>query len=1231
MLVSADQPRALPPTDIKAHEEFEVKLVYSVPKGEQGSWISLTTDHRGRLIASNENGSIFRLTLDDEGHLEKVETLDVPRAAAHGLLFAYDSLYVSVNRRPPNETFPNGIYRYRDTDGDDHFEEFLLLKELHGAGEHGPHGLRLGPDGLIYVVAGNATKLPRPIDPQSPHRNWADDLLITPPSENRSLPGGWVARTDRNGESWQLICGGLRNSYDIDFNLDGELFTSDADSESDIGTGWYRPTRVNHIISAAEFGWRYDSGEWAHHGKWPAHYPDSLGSVVDFGVGSPTGITFGTGAKFPTKYQRALFSGNWAGGRIYAVFMQPNGSSYTATFETFISGKPLPVTDIVINNDGAMYFITGGRSAQTGLYRVRYVGSEPTAPADPVNDPLAGKARQHRRHLESYHGKQNPMAIDSAWPYLASTDRALRYAARIAIEHQRVELWQDRALAEQRPVPSIEALLALTRSGDSSLQGAVIECLNKLPLFQLSEEQMLAALRVYALALVRLTNSDSANSDSVMRRLRPFFPGLSEATNQDLCRLLVYLRDPEVIDASLQQLRIATTQGSQMYYTFALSDLKQGWTLDQRRSFFNWLNLADQNYLSGAGELERPELDDRFTKLIGECRDRVVEQLDTEERFALMDVIEDHHRTNVSQRASTRRPIFNWQMADLIPDLQRLEAGRSLKSGKQAYLATQCDKCHRFGSDGSGTTGPDLTGVGNRFTPFYLLESLLLPSKVIPDTFQNSMITTDDGRVITGRIINDDGQTLAVRTHPFARELTHILVAKIEHQTPAPISEMPQGLINVLTKDEILDLIHYLRSGNDLKNNKRDLEKNKWLQATAYAVPKQTAPDGEGYFSIVEGQNRRLYIGTHANAVNSWLVTFDPALKTMEIAVDTHQAIGTDAKGFAAQAKIHTRNNVGKQTGKIYFGTKQGYPTQGETREDYLGGYPMVYDPKTGQVKVYPIPIPHHGINSIAPDETRGIAYLSTCADHRPGPGENAIFLVLDLETGKYRELMDTQHFYGFIVVDYLGRAYHPILGGDIARYDPRTKTLERLRQTIDGQPPSAASRLALVPKPTPINWDITPDGKTLYAQPMSGNALYAYDLTTTGNTLPGRYLGELIPGAQSTDCRALCVGPTGTAWCAVTEHAAGIQLLHVVRYAQGDPAPVDCGPVAIQNPDFTNFSDNQGNPLPFHSGFVKHPEGVTTTSCVILGVCEGSDGYLNMLALQPYTVLRISPDQIRK
>lgn len=396
----------------------------------------------------------------------------------------------------------------------------------------------------------------------------------------------------------------------------------------------------------------------------------------------------------------------------------------------------------------------------------------------------------------------------------------------------------------------------------------------------------------------------------------------------------------------------------------------------------------------------------------------------------------------------------------------------------------------------------------------------------------------------------------------------------------------------------------------------------KWLPATAYAVPKETTNQGSGYFSIVNGKNGRQYIGTAKYGVSSFLVEFDPKKKAMQVLVDTQKEIGIPATGFAAQSKIHTRNNVGA-SGKIYFATKQGYPEKNEKVTDYLGGYPFVYDPETRKTRVYPIPVPHQGIISITPDESRGIAYISTCADTRP---ESSHFMILDLETGKYRDLIDCQHMFAFIVVDYLGRAYHPFLGGDIVRYDPRSDKIERLKQTIDGQPPTKESNLAL-PETHPLNWDISPDGKTLYCLPMSTNQLYAYDLTAEGETLPGRSLGILVPGAKTTDCRAMCVGPKGDVWAGVTEgHPAVGNLLHLVYYCPCDTAPKDLGAVSIRNPDYTEFKDKEGKDLPNHHGIIKLADGTTTTKFVILGVSQGLDGSVYLMALAPYTLLEVQP-----
>src|SRR6516164_8237904 len=156
-----------------------------------------------------------------------------------------------------------------------------------------------------------------------------------------------------------------------------------------------------------------------------------------------------------------------------------------------------------------------------------------------------------------------------------------------------------------------------------------------------------------------------------------------------------------------------------------------------------------------------------------------------------------------------------------------------------------------------------------------------------------------------------------------------------------------------------------------------------WLLGHAYKIPSEYSNQESGYFSIVAGHNGRLYIGTAKYGVDAYLVEFDPKTSTMKMVMDVHKVVGSEATGFAAQAKIHTRNNVGA-SGKIYVGSKQGYPEKEEKRSDYLGGYVLVYDQKTGTTEHFGIAKPQHGIISVMPDESRGIVYVSTCADTRP-------------------------------------------------------------------------------------------------------------------------------------------------------------------------------------------------------------------------------------------------------
>ncbi len=134
------------------------------------------------------------------------------------------------------------MFRCKDTKGDDSYDDVESLREWRGgAGEHGAHGIVLGPDKKLYIVCGNFVDVPNDLAPISPHRVYGDDLALKRAEDGngfgagRQPPGGFVARVDLDGKNAELFSAGQRNAYDIDFNADGELFGFDSDMEWDWG------------------------------------------------------------------------------------------------------------------------------------------------------------------------------------------------------------------------------------------------------------------------------------------------------------------------------------------------------------------------------------------------------------------------------------------------------------------------------------------------------------------------------------------------------------------------------------------------------------------------------------------------------------------------------------------------------------------------------------------------------------------------------------------------------------------------------------------------------------------------------------------------------------------------------------------------------------------------------------------------------------------------------------
>ena len=810
---------------------FKIEHVLRAGGGKNGSWICMAKDPKGRLLLGGQhNQPITRVTLKD-GKCVKEELLHIPVSETMGMLFVGNTLYINGNG-----AHGFALYRCKDTKGDDSYDDAEFLREWHGgSGEHGAHALVLGPDKMLYAVCGNFTAVPDDLAPTSPHRNYADDLALKRIEDGNGFgsgkppPGGFVARMDLDGKNVELFAAGQRNNYDIAFNADGELFGFDSDMEWDWGTPWYRPIRIFHAVRGGDQGFREGSA------KWPEYYADSLPASVTVGLGSPTGVIFGTGAKFPLKYQKAMFACDWTYGRLLAVHLTPDGAGYTGTWENFIAPKglhqnhgktPLNLTDAVIGDDGALFFTIGGRGTQSDLFRVSYTGTEPATPlaAGKLHDAAGSPVRELRHRLEAYNTKADPAAIEFAWPHLRSPDRFIRYAARLAIERNPLADWQARALAEKQPDAAFTALLALARLGAADSQPAILKALAGFPFAKLTESQTLDKLRVLEVSLARQGLPGGEVAKALIAEISPLYPARTEFANRELCQLLLALNAPEAVARTLALLKAAPTQEEQITYVMALRNIKTGWSAELHKDYLSWWTGARSNqhpekvvqWFTDAGIGYNNG--SSFGGFLSHALDEAKASL-TPAEVAALDALNKPADSPpaATPPAAARKLVKEWKTADIQPLLDKVGKGRDFARGKAIFNTAQCILCHRYGDQG-GAAGPDLTTVATRFKRQDILESITEPSKVVSEQYMNAFLKLADGSVVVGRITEETSDKALVQPNPFDKATIAIAKAQIKSRELSKMSLMPEGLLNTYTQEEFLDLLAFLESMGDSKH-----------------------------------------------------------------------------------------------------------------------------------------------------------------------------------------------------------------------------------------------------------------------------------------------------------------------------------------------------------------------------------------------------------------------------
>ena len=237
----------------------------------------------------------------------------------------------------------------------------------------------------------------------------------------------------------------------------------------------------------------------------------------------------------------------------------------------------------------------------------------------------------------------------------------------------------------------------------------------------------------------------------------------------------------------------------------SLRFLEAGWTPETRREFFEWF-LRGLSYKGGVN----------FANFVKEMKNDAIARIPETEKAALESVIHAPVPSQVTPLSAKPRPLVKeWKTEEVIPLVETKLHDPNFDRGRKMFAEANCFGCHRFAKEG-GAMGPDLTALSGRFSARDILESVMEPNKVISDQYAAVVVVTDEGQVVTGRVVNFSGDEIQINTDMLdPNAIAKVKRGSIEQLSPAKPSMMPAGLLNTLHEEELLDLMAFLLSGGD--------------------------------------------------------------------------------------------------------------------------------------------------------------------------------------------------------------------------------------------------------------------------------------------------------------------------------------------------------------------------------------------------------------------------------
>ena len=794
----------------KVPEGFRI-TEYASDSLTHDTW-ALTISEEGKVAVSGPGYIKVLLDTDEDGVADRSHMVFDKAQNPHGLLWTGEDL-LSVQpkgiflHRPPEE----GVLPGSDPE--------LFYKLPGGGGEHGPHGIRRGPDGWFYVACGNNTRIGR-------------DNITTANSPIENPSQGTILRISPDGKQSEVVAHGFRNQYDLAFNQHGHLFTFDSDGERDHQLPWYSYCRVFHVRVGGHHGWLLPGHQRSFNR--PPYFFDSVDRLGEIDRGSPTGVEVYRHTQFPRRYRDGLFFACWTYGRVYFTPLTPKGDSYQRHEpETFLEpagNLGFAPSDLAVHPlTGDLFVSVGGRGTRGAVYRVSYPeGQKAAAPVafyetaqnwslreDRIPEVPALSPAQALSLFEK--AKDSSTRITAIRHLMLAMGDISTNEARRRIDAGYTANNPD-ALAEEIRRKAISVLPSAFRS-DRPGDPQQYEIARLLAMLGADTRE---AMEIVAAAIA--TTSHPTHDAHYLFCLAQM-PGPREALRADLAAAFLG------IDRKLRKARLLTDRNWSVNLRDALqaqlnfdpataSSMAQSGDIppasahllsllakDQQSSAAATMSRAETGWTrEGIAFVEKHLPSGDLPRLLPAFR-RAWEK-EPPLRPHLVNFLAQHgDETDRNRSRKFLEPPSS--EIDLTPFAKKMEGVKWEKGqtdrGQAVYTRYNCVTCHA----GNRRLGPSLRGIAKRFTREDLFRHINEPDLALSDLYKATQVTTTEGVFIGMKVYSSESQTIletgSNETVRFSRH--EIISERAPNRSP-----MPSGLLLGASRAELADLYAYLKT-----------------------------------------------------------------------------------------------------------------------------------------------------------------------------------------------------------------------------------------------------------------------------------------------------------------------------------------------------------------------------------------------------------------------------------